>query len=155
MKKRMIALLTAVLLLMLSLSGCGDTVGKIAGNVADAAMEELKNQIKLTLEENKLTVVEMKTAFGALNGEGEHQFFCAALVKSDATMIPQSTADGLSTVFTDAGLIQQTGAKIDSTYLEHKELAFSHSDYSDGSYYVIFVYHEDITASMPKITIEK
>lgn len=154
MKKRLIALLGAVLL-MLSLTACGDTVGKIAGNVADAAMEELKNQIQLTLEENKLQVVEMKTTFGALNGEGEHQFFCAALIKSNATAIPQSTADGLAKVFTDAGLIQQTGAKIESPYLEHKSLAFDHSDYTDGSYYVIFAYHEDITASMPKITIEK
>jgi len=154
MKKRLIALLGAVLL-MLSLSGCGETVGKIAGNVADAAMDELKNQITQTLEENKLTVVEMKTAFGALNGDGEHQFFCAALVKSDATMIPQSTADTLAKVFTEAGLIQQTASAIESPYLEHKELSFSHSDFSDGSYYVIFAYHEDITASMPKITIEK
>ena len=154
MKKRIFALLTAALV-MLSLAGCGDTVGKIAGNVADAAMNELKNQIKQTLEENKLTVVEMETAFGSLNGEGENQFFCAALVKSDATMIPQSTADTLAKVFTDAGLIAQTGSKIESTYLQSKELSFDHSDFSDGSYYVIYVYHEDISVTMPTLAPKK
>lgn len=151
MTKRILALALAALL-VLSLAGCGDTVGKIAGNVADAALNELKNQIKLTLEENKLTVVEMETAFGALNGEGEAQFFCAALVKSDATMIPQSTADSLAKIFTDAGLIAQTGSAIESPYLEHKALSFDHSDFSDGSYYVIFVYHDDISATMPTLS---
>ncbi len=151
MTKRIFALLTAALL-MLSLAGCSETAGKIAGNVADAAMTELKNQIKLTLEENKLTVVEMETAFGALNGDGEAQFFCAALVKSDATMVPQSTADTLAKIFTDAGLIQQTGSQIESPYLVHKELGFDHSDFSDGSYYVIYVYHEDISVTMPTLS---
>ena len=150
MKKRIFALLAAALL-MLSLAGCGETVGKIAGNVADAALEELKNQIKLTLEENKLTVVEMETAFGNLNGDGEHQFFCAALVQTESTAIPQSTADSLKKVFTDTGLTAQTGSAIKSNYLEHKTLSFDHSDFSGGNYYVIFVYHEDVSVTMPTL----
>lgn len=152
MKYKFLSLLLAVALLTMCLSGCGETVGKIAGNVADAAMKELETQVKKTLEENKLEVVEIKTVFGVLNDEGsEHQFFCAALVKSEAQSIPQATADTLSKLFTDAGLLTQTTSKVDSPYLVHKDITFKHSDFSDGTYYVIFAYQSDLTANMPTI----
>jgi len=151
MNRKFFAALLCVLLMVPMVAGCGEAVGEIAGNVASAAMKELENQIRKTLEENKLEVVELKTAFGALNGTGENQFFCAALVKSDATAIPQATADTLNKVFTDAGLLPQSGSKIESNYLQHKEISFKHSDFSGGSYYVIFVYQEDLAANLPTI----
>lgn len=152
MKYKVFSLLLAVALLAACLSGCGETVGEIAGNVADAAMKELETQVKKTLEENKLEVVEIKTVFGALNDEGsEHQFFCAALVRSEAQAIPQATAETLAKVFTDAGLLTQTTSKVDSPYLVHKDITFKHSDFSDGTYYVIFAYQSDLTANMPTI----
>jgi len=151
MNRKFFAALLCVLLMVPMVAGCGEAVGEIAGNVASAAMKELENQIRKTLEENKLEVVELKTAFGALNGTGENQFFCAALIKSDATAIPQSAADTLAKVFTDAGLVQQTGSAIESGYLQHKALSFKHSDFSGGNYYIIFAYHEDLAASLPTI----
>ena len=151
MKYKFLTLLLAAVLLAGMLSGCGDTVSKIAGNVADAALAELENQIKQTLEENKLEVKELKSAYGALNGDGENQFFCAALIKSESSAIAQSTANTLAKVFTDAGVMEQTGAKISSPYLEHKDLSFNYSSFSDGTYFVIYVYHKDVAASMPTI----
>ena len=152
MNRKFFAALLCVLLMVPMFAGCGEAVGEIAGNVANAAMKELENQVKKTLEQNKLEVVELKTAFGALNGSGENQFFCAALIKSDATAIPQSTADTLAKVFTDAGLVQQTGSAIESGYLQHKSLSFKHSDFSAGNYYIIFAYHEDLAANLPSIS---
>ena len=151
MNRKFFAAVLCLLLIMSMFAGCSETAGEIAGNVANAAMKELENQIKKVLEENKLEVVELKTAFGALNGSGENQFFCAALVKSDATAIPQATADTLNKVFTDAGLIPQSGSTIESGYLQHKTISFKHSDFSDGTYYVIFAYHEDLAANLPSI----
>ena len=149
--KKFICVMLTVLLTLSLFAGCSETAGKIAGNVAEAAWKELENQIKLTLEENKLEVVELKTAFGALNGSGENQFFCAALIKSDATTFPQATADNLKKIFTDAGLTEQTSSQITNGYLEHKTSSFKHSDFSDGTYYVIFAYHEDLAANLPSI----
>ena len=149
MNRKFFAVMLCLLLVMSLFAGCSETASEIAGNVANAAMKELENQIKQVLEENKLEVVELKTAFGALNGSGENQFFCAALVKSDATAIPQATADTLKKVYTDAGLLPQNGSTIESGYLQHKTISFKHSDFSDGSYYVVFVYHEDLVSNLP------
>ena len=151
MKYKFLSALLAALLVLTCFTGCGGTVSKIAGNVADAALAELENQIKQTLEENKLEVKELKTTFGNLNGTGESQFFCAALIKSDSSAIAESTAKTLGKLFTDAGVLEQTGARVESKYLEHKSIEFKHSDFSDGTYFVIFVYHKDLAAGMPTI----
>lgn len=151
MKRNVLSLLLALAMVM-ALCGCGGTVGEIAGSVADAAMEELENQVRKTLEENKLEVVEFKTAFGKLNDEGsEYQVFIAALVRSEAQAIPQSTADTLAKLFTDAGLLTQTASEVDSPYLVHKDITFKHSDFSGGNYYVIYAYHADLAAGLPTI----
>ncbi len=131
--------------------GCSETVSEIAGNVVDAAMEELENQIKAALEKNKVDVIEMKTAYGKLNDDGsEYQFFCAALVKSDSTNIPQAAADAVGKLVTEAGLLSQTGSKVESEYLVHKDITFKHSDFSSGNYYVIYAYHGDLSINFEK-----
>ena len=47
--RKLFSLLLA-LAMTLSLAGCGGTVGEIADSVLDAAMTELKNQVRQTLE---------------------------------------------------------------------------------------------------------
>lgn len=151
MKRKFFALVLAALLLI-SLCGCNETVIKIADSVVDAAVAELKNQVTQLLEENKLNVVELKTVFGKLNDEGpEYQFFIAALVKSDATAIPQATADKMGKIFTEAGLVSQTASALDNSHLVHKEITFNHTDFSDGTYYVIYGYLADLTEKMPSV----
>ena len=132
-------------------AGCGETVSEIAGNVAEAAMAELENQIKATLEKNKVEVIEMKTVYGVLNDEGsETQFFCAALVKSGSTNLPQAAADAVGKLVTEAGLLSQTGSKVESKYLIHKDVVFDHSDFSSGDYYVIYAYQADLSITFDK-----
>ena len=53
MKKRFAALVL-IAALLLSLCSCSEVMGEIAGNVADAALKELEQQIKLTLQEYKV-----------------------------------------------------------------------------------------------------
>lgn len=128
------------------LTGCGETVSEIAGNVADAAMEELEKQIQAAIEKNKVEVVEMKTVYGKLNDDGsESQFYCAALVKSGSTNLPQAAADTVGKLVTEAGVLAQTGSKVESEHLVHKDLVFQHSDFSSGDYYVIYAYHKDLS----------
>ena len=150
---RKIYILILVLVMALSLfTGCSETVGEIAGNVADAAMEELEKQVKATLEKNKVDVIEMKTAFGKLNDAGsKSQFFCAALIRSNATDIPKAAADAIGKLVTEAGLLEQTGSKVESDLLIHKEIVFKHTDFSEGNYYVIYAYHKDLSANMPTL----
>ena len=118
---RKIGILILALLMTLSLfTGCSDTVSEIAGNVADAAIKELEKQVKSALEKNKVDVIEMKTVFGKLNDEGsESQFFCAALIQSDATDIPEAAADTIDKLVTEAGLVSQSGSKVKSDLLIH------------------------------------
>lgn len=152
MKRKILSLILAAVML-LSLCGCGGTAGEIASSVMDAAMKELKNQVVQLLEKNKLEVVEIKTAFGQLNDDGsKHQFFIAALVKSNATAVPQTTADTMAKLFSDAGLTAQTGSQLESSYLVHKDITFKHSDYSAGGYYVIWGYAADLTIELPDLS---
>ena len=150
---RKISVFALALVTVMSLfTGCSDAVGEIAGNVADAAMEELEKQVKATLEKNKVEVIEMKTVFGKLNDAGsKNQFFCAALVRSNSTDIPKAAADAIGKLVTEAGLLEQTGSKVESDLLIHKEIVFKHTDFSEGNYYVIYAYHKDLTANMPTL----
>ena len=154
---RKICIFLLMLVMVLScFTGCSETVGEIAGNVADAAMEELEKQVKCALEKNKVDVIEMKTVFGKLNDEGsKHQFFCAALIRSDATELPEAAAEAVRNLVTEAGLLEQTGSKLESPHLVHKTIEFKHTDFSEGNYYVIYAYHEDLSASMPTLNEEE
>ena len=154
---RKICIFLLMLVMVLScFTGCSETVGEIAGNVADAAMEELEKQVKSALEKNKVDVIEMKTVFGKLNDEGsKHQFFCAALIRSDATELPEAAAEAVRNLVTEAGLLEQTGSKLESPHLVHKTIEFKHTDFSEGNYYVIYAYHEDLAASMPTLNEEE
>lgn len=152
MKRKLLSLVLAALM-VLSLCGCGGTAGEIAGSVMDAAMAELKDQVTALLEKNKLDVVEMKTAFGTLNDAGsKNQFFIAALVQSNSDGIPQSTADTLDKLFSDAGLTVQTGSAVENSYLVHKDITFNHTDFSQGNYYVIWAYAADLSIKLPDLS---
>ena len=152
MKRRFFAFFLAVFM-TLSLCGCGGTAGQIADSVIDAAMTELKNQVKSLLEQNKLEVVEIKTAFGKLNDEGgKYQFFIGALVKSNSIAVPQSTADTMAKIFSDAGLTSQGGSSLENSHLVHKNISFKHSDFSEGNYYVIWGYAADLSVELPDLS---
>ena len=151
MKRRILSLILAAAML-LSLCGCG-AVGEIADSVMEAAMNELKNQVTRVLEENKLEVVELKTAFGTLNDQGgKYQFFIAALVRSNSTAVPQTAADSLDKVFTQAGITLQTAQALTNPYLVNKGITFDHSDFSGGNYYVIWGYIADLSIDLPDFT---
>ena len=157
--KKLLALILA-LLIVCSLAGCGEVAGDIAGNVAEAAKKELENQIKQTFETYKMEILDMKSAVGKLNGEsGDLQFFCAVLVQSDSPAIPQGAADTLSKLFHDAGIRIQTGAKIESAYLEHKDLSFK-LEGNGANHYAVWFYTdklpslEDLKELIPSATVE-
>ena len=140
MIRKVVSLILVAVLLCGAFAGCG-LVEEIADSVVAAAKQELENQIKAKLEEQKVDAVEMKTAFGKLNDEGgEYQFFGAVLVKTDSQMLPQAAADALAKLFTDAGLVAQTGSRVENAHLVHKDITYDHSDFSDGTYYTIYVY---------------
>lgn len=153
MKRKFLCLLLAAAM-MLSLCACGETAGQIADSVMDAAMKELKNQVTALLEKNKLEVVEIKTAFGQLNDDGsKYQFFIAALVKSNSTDIPQSTANSMGKLFTEAGLTAQSASQLENSHLVHKDITFKHTDFSAGNYYVIWGYAADLTLDLDKLNL--
>lgn len=133
-----------ILTLLVSLAGCSEVAGEIAGNVADAAKKELENQIKQTFETYKIDILDMKSAVGKLNDtNGDLQFFCAVLVQSESPAIPQSAADTLAKLFHDAGIHVQSGAKIDNDYLQNKELSFKLE--GDGAtHYTVWFYTDKL-----------
>ena len=142
MIRKLISLVLICAVLAAVSGGCSEAVGEIAGNVADAARKELEASVKATFEKYKVDVIELKSAIGKLNGtSGDNQFFCAALVQSDSDALPQSCADALAKVFHDAGIAVQTGSKIQSNYLEHKQISFKFNSFEDGkTYYIVYCY---------------
>ena len=139
--KKFFAMMLA-LIMVLSLTACSEVASDIAGNVAEAAKKELENQIKQTFETYKIEILDMKSAVGKLNGDGEDlQFFCGVLVQSDSDAVPQSVADTLGKLFHDAGIQIQTGTDIENSYLEHKDLAYKDGIMVDGkTYYTVWCY---------------
>ncbi len=132
-----------VLILSIALSvvvGC-DVVKDIAGNVLEAAKTELTAQIQSKLEEFKLQVVEVKPLVGKLNDEGgEHQFYCAALVRTNAESSAEDCAKALQKVFGEAGHMAQADSKVESEHLVHKTITYKQTDYAEGNYYTLYVY---------------
>ena len=138
--RKMSAILLVLVMVASLMAGCS-AVGDIAGNVASAAMEELENQVKAVLEKNKVDVVELKTDFGKLNDEGSKlQFFCAALIRSENETAVEGCAKALDGLFEHTGVQIQTGSKVENAHLIHKDITYDHSDFTDGSYYTIYVY---------------
>ena len=131
-------------------AGCGETTGKIAASVAEAAREELEVQVKAALEEHKLEVIEIKTAFGKLNDTADNQYFIAALVRTEKTDLIDASLAGLKYVFTDTGCIAETDSSIDSEHLVHKDLSYQRTDFSDGTYYTVYAYYDDLAKFVPK-----
>ncbi len=147
--RRFLALFFILVLLCSMAAGCS-TVSDIAGSVADAAAKELESQLKSTLETHKVEVVEVKTAFGRLNGEDENavQFFCAALIKCDSETAAQTCATALDAIFEEAGSMPQTNASIDHSALVHKTITYGHTDYSNGNYYTVYVYNSNLLGGL-------
>ena len=150
MMKKVISLLLALVLSLGLFTGCSETTGKIASSVAEAARKELEVQVKAALEEHKLEVIEIKTAFGKLNDTADNQYFVSALVRTEKTDLIDASLAGLKYVFTDVGCVSETDSKIDSEYLVHKDLSYSRTDFSDGTYYTVYAYYNDISKFVPK-----
>jgi len=141
MHRKHISLVLALILVLSLLTGC-ETVGQIAGSVADAARAELEKQVRAVLEEYKMDIIELKTTAGKLNdGEGDVQFFCAVLVRADNDTVPRSCADALGKVFQHSGMVPQEGQDIESPWLTKKSLSYSYTGFGSGeALYTIYVY---------------
>ena len=140
--KYKVTALVLILSFLLIFSGCGEVVGEIAGNVADAAAKELEAQIKETVEEYKVEVIEIKSAVGKLDNEVEssQQFFCGVLVRSNSDALPQAATVTLGKIFDEAGCHPWHKSEIDNDHLVNKTLTFKHTDFSGGDYYLIWGY---------------
>ena len=150
MKRSLFALLL-IAVIVFSIRGCGK-LGQIFGKVTNAAVKELKNQVQQILEDRQLDVVEIKTAYGKLNDEGsKYQFFIAALVRADSESAPQSTANAIGKLFSQAGCTTQSESQLNNAHLIHKGITFKHTDFSEGDYYVIWAYAADLSIDLPDL----
>ena len=148
--KHKITVLLLVLSILLTFSGCDGVVGEIAGNVADVAVKELEAQIKATIEEYKVDVIEIKSAVGKLDNDfsSSQQFFCGVLVRSNSDALPMSVATTLGKIFEEAGCHPWHKSEIDNDHLENKTLTFKHTDFETGDYYLIWGYTSSLTQKL-------
>jgi hypothetical protein len=149
--KKIVALLLATVLFCLT--GC-QVVGDIAGNVAEAASEELKKQVQQALQEHKVEVVELKTAVGKLNDESDAklQFFCAVLLKTNSQDSLNACVGTLGSLFPESGSVVQTQSKVESDHLVHKGITYDFTGFSeDQVYYTVYAYVPDISIKLPDL----
>ena len=152
--KKMIALVLLICL-MVPLCSCA-AVQDAATDALAAAQKELESQVQKVLNEYKVEMVEVKTVFGKLNDEGSKmQLFCTTLIKAENETMAKACADALKGAFDEAGIQRQTGSKVENALLIHKEIVFKHSDFSDGTYYVIYGYKKDMGIDLPELTLPK
>ena len=149
--KRIVSIILCALLVVGCFSGCA-MVNDIAGNVADAAAKELENQLTATLEKHKVEVVELKTAFGKLNGDQDKaiQFFAAALIQCDSDTAAKNVATALDALFEEAGSMVQTKSAVEHSALVHKTITYDHTDFTAGNYYTVYVYNSSLTGDVLK-----
>ena len=149
----------AVVLALAPLCGCS-AVGEIAEGVKNAAMEELKNQLAAQLQKNKVEILQVKSTAGKLNDEGgKLQLFVAFLVRSENPQQLQSAAEALGESLGKTGFAPQTGAKVESPYLVHKQLEFDADKVTENSY-LLYLYIPEFTldlqnATLPPMTLPK
>ena len=144
----------AILLVMLCLCGCS-IVGDIAGNVANAAVEELKTQVRQTLQSYKLEVLDVKTALGKLNGETDSsmQLFCAVLVTTQSNASLDACVAALDKVFEEAGYQAQTGRDVSHPHLVQKQLQYREIEWdADRQYYTVYAYSSDVSLKLPDLS---
>ena len=153
--KNRFTILVLILMLLITLSGCGEIVGDIASNVAGAAVQELEAQIKEAVQTYSVDVVEIKSAVGKLNNDSESdlQFFCGVLVRSNSDKFPMSGAATLGKAFDEAGCHPWHKSEIDNDHLVNKKLTFKHSDFSTGDYYLIWFYTASFTEKLSEIEL--
>lgn len=149
--KKLICTLLALILAATCLFGCAN-ISQIADSVADAAAQELENQLKSTLEKHKVEVIEMKTAFGKLNSEDDKalQFFAAALIRCESETAAQTCATALGSLFEQAGAMVQTESAVAHEALVHKTITYDHTDFSAGNYYTVYVYNSSLLGNLGK-----
>ena len=146
--------LIAGILALLCLTGCG-VVGDIAGNVANAAVEELEKQIKETAQSYKLEVLDVKATVGNLNSETESakQLFCAVLVAAESEASLQACVKALDAVFEQAGYEVQTGREISHPHLVNKQLQYREFTEEPGkTYYTLYGYSSDVSLKLPDLS---
>ena len=150
MRTRFARMIPAMILLFALLTGCSQ-VNEIADNVAQAARDELLQQIESKLEEHKVDVVEIKTAVGNLNGDDSKalQFFAAILIRTNSDTAPNTCADALKGMFTQTGYMTQEESAVTHELLVHKQIAYDHSDFSGGTYYTVYAYSKSL---LPDLT---
>ncbi len=140
-----IVILVVILGVILCMILGKDTVSDIAAKVLDAAEEELTAQVQEKLGEFPVEVIEVRPAVGKLNDDGgKYQFYCAALVQATSEDAAEDCAKALNKVFGDADFVIQADRKVDDDRLEHKSITYKHQDFSEGNYYTVYVYVDDI-----------
>lgn len=154
MKSRF-TLLLLIAALVITLCGCSDVVNDIAGNVADAALKELEVQIRNTVKEYKVDIIEVKSAVGKLNNSSESdlQFFCGVLVRSNSDALPQSGSSALGKLFEQSGITSQTDSVIENDLLTNKSISFKHTDFSSNDYYMLWVYSPSLTQKLSELQL--
>ena len=140
----LIIIILAVIGTVTGIVSC-DKVKKISDSVLSAAKTELEKQIRETMAENKVDIVETKTVFGKLNDAGEYQFFCALLIQTNSEEAAAKCANTASGLFGEASYMAQTDSSVEHEYLTHKTVTYDHTDFSGGNYYTVYVYAEDMT----------
>ena len=153
--KHRLTVIALIATLLLTLCGCSEVVNDIAGNVADAALKELEVQIRDTVNEYKVEIVELKSAVGRLNNDSDSdlQFFCGLLVRSNSDALPQSVCDALDNLFERSGMCRQKGSTIQSELLSNKTISFKHTDFSSDDYYLIWVYSPSLTQKLSELEL--
>ena len=78
------------------------------------------------------------------------QFFAAALIRCESDTAAQNTATALDALFEQAGAMVQTDSAVAHEALVHKTITYSHTDFSAGNYYTVYVYNSSLTGDLLK-----
>ena len=139
--KKFLVLLLVVVLVLVAIFGY-DRVSSAIKDTAQTVKTQMEKKIQETLEPYQVEMVEMKTVAGNLNGGNflTVQFFGAILIRTQQESYAKVCADALGKVFNETGYVVQTEQDITHEYLQNKELAYDLSDFSDATYYTVYVY---------------
>ncbi len=153
--KKYIALFLCAVLALGCLSGCQELVlgaVNLSQQAAQAAADTLKNQVVSLVNQHKVEVVEVKTAFGTIAEKADFgtEFLVAVLIRTESETAAQACAQALETVLKTTGYAVQEGQEIELELLCFQELSYDHEDFSDGTYYTVYGYIPSVLGDTDK-----
>ena len=142
MKRSNVFILAAVSLLIISVIAVGAVAYVHQYKNAAILQEMLDSFVETVSADSSEQIIESKSVYGKLNGNGNGiQYFGAVLVHKDSIKDMDSLISRLDNDFETVGYFEQDDNRINTKYLQHRNLCYESFIDKDSDFITIFFFN--------------